>query len=162
MGMRVHTVLRARNPPGTCSRCGTVLVAGDPYRWFKPRFGPKRVFCIMHYPKASEMTSSDKLARLYAAREEIQDADGLEAIITALEDAITTAEEVGSEYEQSLMNLPEGIQQSSTGESIQEKIDACSAWQALLEACKEEVESAEELTPGLLERVAEEAEALEL
>lgn len=109
------------------------------------------------------MTTSDKLARLYAAQEEIEGAmSDRESIITALEDAISTAEEVGSEYESSLENMPEGLQQSATGEAIQEKIDACSAWATELETCKDEIESEEEISPEILERVQQAAHSLEI
>lgn len=154
---------RARTSPGSCARCGTEILKGDSYKWFKFRWGSKIIFCEAHYPRLSEMTTSDKLARLYAAQEEIEGAmSDRESIITALEDAISTAEEVGSEYESSLENMPEGLQQSATGEAIQEKIDACSAWATELETCKDEIESEEEISPEILERVQQAAHSLEI
>jgi len=164
--MRVKEVARAKVSPGSCVRCGAVIQIGESYKWFRFRWGSKVVFCGVHSPRLSEMTTSDKLARLYGARESVEDAisdaDSIETLSSALEEAISTAEEVGSEYESSLENMPDGLQQSATGEAIQEKIDACSAWATELESCKAELESEEEISPEMLEQIQSALDALEI
>lgn len=160
--MRVTKVKKARRSPGNCSRCGTVIAVGDPYLWFKFRRGPKRIHCVMHYPKASELTTSDKLARLYAAQEELEAAIGRDAILEALDAAIMTAEEVGQEYEDSLRNMPDSLQGGTTGQEIQDKIDACEAWRSELESCKDSYENEDGLTDALLKEAQRAAGALEI
>lgn len=162
--MRVNFVNKARKAPGNCFRCGMAIGQGEPYRWFKFNFGPKRVYCEQHNPRPSEMTSSDKLARLYAAQEGIAEAilsEDKEAIVTALEEAMNTAQEVGEEYEESLNNMPEGLQQGLTGEEIQEKVDACSSWESELSSALGEVEDLE-LGSELYEAAERASDALEI
>ena len=110
------------------------------------------------------MTSSDKLSRLYAAQEALQDliAETPDQVLDALRDAMATAEEVAVDYESSLMNMPDSLQQGTTGQEIQEKIDACNSWASELDSAVSDLEN-EEWNPGLFTtRVAQAAEALEI
>lgn len=148
--MRVTSVNKAQSDVGKCCRagCTTEIKIGDSYRWFKFRNGPKRVFCSAHRPKSSEMTQSDKLSTLYAAREHAEELlatedIGREDISAELNDCAQAARDVGEEYQSSLDNMPEQLQESS---GIQEKIDACEQWADELESAASEVESMEDWT----------------
>jgi hypothetical protein len=72
---RIYNVKKSRKDQGACSKCGDPLPAGTPYRWIKPRYGRKRVRCTKHECRfrASDLTSSDKLSRFYAAQEIVED-----------------------------------------------------------------------------------------
>lgn len=43
---RLNTVTRARKAQGKCGSCYTPIEPGDAYRWWRGRFGPKRVRCM--------------------------------------------------------------------------------------------------------------------
>jgi hypothetical protein len=103
--MRIEHTTKARKSPGTCGACGKVIEAGEGYKSIKGRYTSRSV---RHEAcpdwKPSEMTGSDKLSRLYAAREQIEDAlesfDGEDAsdLRDALENGESEASDVASEY----------------------------------------------------------------
>jgi hypothetical protein len=125
--MRIEHTTKARKSPGTCGACGKVIAAGEGYKSIKGRYTSRSV---RHEAcpdwKPSEMTGSDKLGRLYAAREQIEDAlesfDGEDAsdLRDALENAESEASDVASEYN-----------------------DAAEACAAIREQCEEYASSAE-------------------
>lgn len=98
-------------------------------------------------PRPSQLTGSAKLSQAYAAREALEDdigaatAETVEDIATALRTAAEEAQAVAEEYEDSLSNMPDALQQSSSGEAIQEKIDALTEWAQELEDAATEVEA---------------------
>lgn len=144
--MRVN-VVKAAKPvptPRLCRRCSHGIQAGESYKWLQPRYGAKVFYCHQHSPRPSEMTSSDKLARLYEAQEGLMDdADafvhsGLEGedLKASIEQAIETAREVGDEYSESADKMEEYF----PGSDIREKADACEEWASELESMQSEVE----------------------
>lgn len=109
--MRINTVKAARKAAGTCGSCGKPIEVGEAYKWIKPRYGSRRVRhtgCSDWRP--SELTSSEKLGRLYSAREAIEDAlssfDGEDCsdLREALETAASEASEVAEEYNEAAEN----------------------------------------------------------
>jgi hypothetical protein len=147
---RVTFVTKARKDQGTCRRngCGKTILTGDSYYWFANLIGrssQRKNFCAEHRPKPSEMTTSDKLSRLYGAQEELETAlskaTTYEDIASALRDAANEAREVGEEYQESLSNMPEGLQQGQTGQDIEEKAQNCESWADELESAADEIES---------------------
>lgn len=149
----VTFVKSARKPQGNCLRCNQQINKGDGYFWFANLIGrtsTRKVFCASHRPKQSDMTTSDKLAALYAAQENLEaaiaTASSVEDITAALQDAIAKAEQVRDEYQESLSNMPEQLQSSAFGEAIQKKIDSIEEWISSLEYAVSDVESLEEET----------------
>lgn len=162
--MKVHNVKKARTP-GNCSRCGSVIAIGDPYIWIKSRVSPKRSFCTAHPPKPSDITSSDKLSRLYSVLEELEECavDTLDEALSLLDAAISTAEEVGDDYQQSLDNMPEGPRSGQPGMEIEEKIQACSDWAAELELARDDINALDDWDEDEVKRIlGDVARALEL
>jgi hypothetical protein len=104
---RVNTA-RKNNAGKTlrCGRagCGEVIVPGEKYFFWEPRYGPKHVRCFRHFPKQSETTTS-KMAEVYAATEEAeewaQSYDGdLDGDYSAqMSQVAEIVEQVKSEYE---------------------------------------------------------------
>lgn len=100
---------------------------GESYYWWAfmvgGRGGPK------HYsktpPKASQLTQSEFLGRLA----DISDAVGALAADSGLEDAAAEIagqlNELADEQEEKRSNMPDGLQDSATGEMLQERADAC-------------------------------------
>jgi DNA repair exonuclease SbcCD ATPase subunit len=143
---RVTTVQRAKKSPGSCSKCQKAIKTSDSYRWWKPRYGRKHVRCVQPAcaPRASDLTSSDKLSRVYGAGESIEDAieqfrkdKEIEALKGVLEDAAQELNEVAEEYRESASNIESGFNGNRMPmcDELEEKADN-------LESKAEEIESA--------------------
>jgi len=113
-----------------CGRCGHEIAPGEKYFHFSFRYGGKRVRCLAHPPRQSELTQS-KMSGAYGAIEDVEDAiasvrkgaSSLEDLKAALESAADEVESVRDEYQDGFDNMPENFQGASTGDEIQEKID---------------------------------------
>lgn len=141
--MKLNFVTKARKPQGSCLICTSPILAGQSYKWAKPRHGPTRLFCQDCQPLPSHLTANSRLADLYSAQESISTAitEGILAnVLVSLRDAITTAEEDRDSYQESLDNMPEQLQSGPTGEEIQEKIDAIESWIYELENAESNLE----------------------
>lgn len=141
---RTYRVKKSRKDWGVCRRagCQTEIKVGDPYNWAKPRFRGKLVFCAAHFPKRSELTSSDKLARIYEADDEINDGfpqvgdaenmgeltDALEEVAGRLEEIADDMEDVASEYRESAENIREYFEGSSQADDIEYQGDDVQTW----------------------------------
>lgn len=131
---KVTLVAKARKSPGPCGKCGEKIKAGDAYRWWKFRFGGKHVRCVTMgcRPRPSDLTQSEFYGTLYSIQETIQDAC-TEARVSEdasalIEEARSQAEELrglGSEQEDKLSNMPEGLQQGDTGQLLQTRAEEC-------------------------------------
>lgn len=102
------------------------IAAGDEYWYVKFRFGGKRYF--KQYPRRSQTTQS----AFYSTLWEIEDGSiaGLTADEILKDQCEAVAQELrdlAQECQDSLDNMPEGLQQGSTGEMLQERIDALEA-----------------------------------
>lgn len=124
---RVNSVKHARKSPGTCCKCSTKIKKREPYLWWKFRFGGKYIRCSKPecYPRASDLTQSafwgaigDLQAREFAACE---DSDALES---ERDDIISELESLRDEQEEKRGNMPDALQESDTGNLLQERYDA--------------------------------------
>jgi hypothetical protein len=132
---RINTVKKARKAQGTCGKCGKAIKAGDAYKWIKPRYGAKKVRCEDCAFRSSDLTSSDKLSRVYEAQETAQDAvndwDGEDAqeLKSILETAAEEIREVAQEYQDSadaiMEHFPSGNQ---TSEECEERAQELEGW----------------------------------
>lgn len=135
---RVHHVKKARKTQGSCS-CGTEIKPGDPYKWISFMRGPRRVKCANCSFRASELTQG-KIGELYGYQEDAYDhlqvwkpekteaetaLDDAKLVIETLHDNV---EQFRDECEESLSNMPEGLQEGDTGQLLQERIDECENW----------------------------------
>lgn len=144
---RIHTVQKARasKRTRTCRVCGHEIQPGEMYRYFEPRYGPPVMYCAEHYPARSHMTSS-KLGPLYDAQDDFapSECENLEDLQSALSTIADTAREIASEYEESISNMPEGLQEGPTAEEMREKIDALESYADELEGFDPDTEEFEE------------------
>jgi hypothetical protein len=100
---------------------------GESYYWWKFRHGGK------HYsrkrPRPSQLTMSDKLSRLYAAQESVEDAlrDSClpEDWRSTVEEAANEVREIGEEYQESCDNIRDQFTDSPTADECEEKAEAC-------------------------------------
>ena len=115
---RVHLVKAARK---AIPEAG--IVKGEPYYWWKFRYGGKRVSKTP--PKRSQLTQSDFYARLWDIEDDVvSQAEANSDLASVRDDVVSQLQELRDETEEKLNNMPEGLQQGSTGELLQERIDA--------------------------------------
>lgn len=145
--MKIYTVKAARKA-ATCARCQQPIKVGQGYIWWQfygDRKETKRCLRCPR-PRLSELTGSDKKARLYAAQEMIEDAISsadstpdtidefdMSALGQVLRDAAEQVREVGEEYRQSAENIEEHFQGSSTADDCNTWADECESWADALE-----------------------------
>ncbi len=104
-----------------------VAKKGEPYYWWKfmqgGRGGPKRYSATP--PTRSQLTQSDFLGSLYRIEDEsfkgVEDAEGLKAVAEEIR-------ELGTEQQEKYDNMPEGLQQGDTGQTIEERAQNCESW----------------------------------
>ncbi len=130
--MKVYTQT-ARKDHGPCGRCRETIKKGEKYYQWNPYHGAARKNCFRHYPKASELTSSDKLSRIYAAQETVQEAitgwESVEAVRNIASTITEQAEElrsVGEEYEESASNIEQYFPGGEKVDECRKKSEACS------------------------------------
>lgn len=101
-----------------------VAKTGEPYYWWKFRFGGK------HYsrtrPRQSQLTQSAYLGSVYSIIEQIEDAElnSVEDFEALVESVRGDMEALRDETQSSLDNMPDSLQESPTGQLLQERIDA--------------------------------------
>jgi hypothetical protein len=139
--VRIHYVKYGRaRIREKCRKCGEKIKVGEPYYYFTNRIG-RSFYCGKHHPRPSDVTTSDKLSTLYRAREDfsdtISDTSTLGEMVEALRGTANIASDVKDEYQNSLDNMPESLQESS---GIQEKIDSCEEWESTLNDAADEIE----------------------
>jgi uncharacterized protein YfcZ (UPF0381/DUF406 family) len=156
--MRITTVKHSQSEL-SCSRCGEkirpsrdeeqqvtgrggklvtkpVRVLGDSYRWIKFNRRPRVVRCMKAGCafRSSDLTTSEKLSRVYAARDTAEqqiaewsgDAEDLKAI---LEDLANEVREVADEYGESADNMEQAFSGGSpTIDDCREKQDQLTEW----------------------------------
>jgi len=106
------------------------------YRWSFRVGGTHR---SKTYPRPSQLTASDKLSRLYAAQESVQDAceakdSNVADLELAVEQAIAEVMDVAEEYRCSAEIIRESFSESPTADACDEKADAAESYASDLEA----------------------------
>jgi hypothetical protein len=133
---RVNVVAHARKPQGQCGKCGVKINKGDPYRWWKFRYGGRRVRCMKAEcsPRPSDLTSSDKISTLLAAAEDFtaELAQALDDLKSDLESSGDEAENVGSEYSDSASNVGEYFSGSEQESNLEDMASSCEEWSGTL------------------------------
>lgn len=120
---RVHSVKKARKAYPIYG-----IEPGDPYYWWKFRYRPR--IMSKTYPKRSQLTQSGFLSQLY----DLEDGVTSDCTSDQLESLIAGLEVLGEECQESLDNMPEHLQESSSsGMLLQERIDALEGWVADLQ-----------------------------
>lgn len=128
---RVHSATARKEYPDDLQP-GKTIQKGDRYFYWTPY--RSRMRKSLRRPRQSELTSSDKLARVYEGQEALEDAlaavdaagteDKIDALNDLADQAEQTAEEwrdVASEYEESADNLEEYFSGSSQIDEIRDK-----------------------------------------
>ena len=111
------------------------IKAGESYYWWKFRFGGKHVSRTR--PRASQLTQSGFLSQAYAIQERIEDTTYFESkdqFDEFKEEIISDLDNLQDECQTSLDNMPESLQESPTGQLLQERIDAIEDFKNEIEA----------------------------
>ena len=108
------------------------IKVGDSYYWWKFRFGGKRYSKTA--PKRSQLTQSDFYGQIYDIEDEIAELDADDSLPSCVEDIASRIREIGDECEEKRGNMPEQLQDSASGELLQERKDACDSAADELEA----------------------------
>lgn len=147
--MKINQVKKARKDQGACGKCGVEIRKGDAYKWIKFRYGGRRLRCMnrgcMFRP--SDLTSSDKLSRVYGAQEALEDAlkgwdrKTLDHLSGAVEGCADDLREVASEYEESADSIRDSFPDSSTADECEEKAQGLEVWADEIEGAFEEIDS---------------------
>jgi len=128
---RVHVVEKARK-----ARPEAGIEVGDRYFYWTKRSGPYtkgRTYYSKTYPKPSQLTGSAFLQSVYALQEEMSAYSPDSDLESVRDDWAQRIREIGEECQEKLDNMPEGLQQGSTGELLQERIDAMENWASEIE-----------------------------
>lgn len=134
-----------------CCRCPEPIVKGEEYhQWaIKSQRGGTvyRQHTSHGHVRQSQLTHS-KMSGVYAAIEGAEDAlssaETCEDVAEALRSAASDVEGVRDEYQESLDNMPEQLQQGDTGQQIQEKVDGLEEFADALNSAADDCEGMHE------------------
>ena len=160
---RVIIVKKAQKAQGECGRCNAKIEKGNGYKWWKFRYGARRIRCLKPEcsPKPSDLTQSEFYGTLYGIQESVETAlddfrNGGEPVdlASALNDAAAELRELGEECQSKLDNMPEGLQQGDTGQLLENRVQECESKADELESAASEIELVE-LYDGLEKYLAD-------
>jgi vacuolar-type H+-ATPase subunit I/STV1 len=121
---RLHFVKKARK---NYKEYG--IKKGDSYYWWAFRFGGKHM--SKDKPRRSQLTQSAFLSTLYEIEDSIADFQPghPSEIYDFIEDVVSQIEDLKSECENNLDNMPDNLREnSSSGQLLQERIDNLESW----------------------------------
>lgn len=117
------------------------IVKGQSHYQWTLKTGPRssQEFRQASPPRRSQLTSSEYLGTLYGLCDRIEEAEDADA----LRDLAQELRELGEEQDAKFENMPEGLQQGDTGQTLESRASACS------EAADEIESAADELGEAL-------------
>lgn len=114
-------VIKASKKEWKCNKCGSIIEKGQQYYRGEINFGPTIIRCRKCGLQHWEVTTSDfklrigEIANTWNETYSLDD-EGIESLISDLED-------IRDDQQDRLDNMPEQLQESSSGELLQERID---------------------------------------
>lgn len=141
---------RSQNPM-QCCKCTSQIVKGERYYQWAIKAQRGGTVYRQHEshgrPKQSQLTHS-KMSDVYAAIESAEEAIASSGccsdVAEALRGAASDIESVRDDYQSSLDNMPEGLQQGDTGQQIEERVSNLDDFVQALNDAADECESMEE------------------
>lgn len=138
--MKVHFVKSARKA------IGEQVQVGESYYWWKFRHGGK---CISKtYPKRSQLTRSEYYQQLYDIEDELSNLYADDTLPGNVEDIASRLRDIASECENRRDNMPEQLQDSASGDLLQQRADGCNSAADELESIDFDVPELEEDEEG--------------
>lgn len=108
------------------------IAKGESYYWWKFRYGGKHFSKTP--PKASQLTQSPFLLQLYTLQEQMENLQADSTLPDEVSSIVDSLRELADECQSSKDNMPEGLQQGSTGEMLEARVDSCNSAADELEA----------------------------
>lgn len=165
---RVNRVKKCRIDQGRCIKCGDEIKKGDPYRWWKFRYGGRRVVCMKSEcsPSASDLTQSPFLSLAYEAEGLIAEALSQlpEDAASLLRDASEMLREAGEIRREAAENIESGFgHMTEQAYELQEQGDSAECWAEELESLADELDSYDDEREDWIENNPDDpAEALQM
>ena len=106
----------------TCQKCGKTINVGDMYFSAQPYGRAEMIRCSCCRPERSEMTSSDYYAWLWNLQDHLSDNYDLTSDVA--EELVSELEGQRDELEEKLYNMPEQLQDSDSGQTLQDRISS--------------------------------------
>jgi predicted ribosome quality control (RQC) complex YloA/Tae2 family protein len=103
-----------------------VAKRGEPYYWWKFAFGSKQYSATR--PPRSGLTQSEYFSTLWGMEDGFEGSDNAEELAGQIEQFKSELEELRDAQEEKKENMPESLQESSTGDLLQERYDALDGW----------------------------------
>ena len=114
---------------------------GEMYYKWSFRFGG--TYYSKTRPRPSQLTQSEFLSQLYSFQEEFEDfSDRDENLVDFMREKASDIRGLGEEQEGKRDNMPEGLQDSETGELLTQRAEGCERIADELETQADELESA--------------------
>jgi len=138
--MQVHFVKSARkdNPFAGIKK-------GDSYYWWQFAFSSKSF--SKKPPKPQQLTRSDFLISVYDIQDRISgmQPETFEDFNNERDEIVNDIQELATEQEEKRDNMPETLQDSATGELLQERHDSMDEWASEIESVELEEDDEEEI-----------------
>lgn len=101
-----------------------IIKKGEAYYWWQFAYGRKNF--SKGRPKNSQLTQSAYLSTLYGIQESIEEisAESADDLQSQIDDIKSQLEELRDEQEEKRSNMPDSLQESPTGELLQERYDS--------------------------------------
>lgn len=98
------------------------IKVGDTYYWWSFKRGGKRYSKTP--PRRSQLTQSSFFGAVYDVEDDIAALEASASLSDDRDSIVERLREIGEECQSSLDNMPEGLQQGSTGELLQSRVEA--------------------------------------
>ena len=98
------------------------IAVGDSYYWWAFRYGGTHKSKTP--PKPSQLTQSDFLSQIYAFQESPIEAESFDDLQSAVDDRISELEQLRDECEEKRSNMPDQLQDSGSGLTLQNRYDS--------------------------------------
>lgn len=123
---RINTYKKsARGKAIKCSKCGKLIGVGETYLKATPFKRAPIIRCFNCGLKSYETSGSEYIRSVGALVEDWQDDIGVNE--STPEELISAIEDIRDQCQESLDNMPEQLQESDSGTTLQERIEACDA-----------------------------------
>lgn len=134
---RVHFVKKARKDVKNSD-----IKKGESYFWWKFNYGAKHVSRTK--PKQSQLTQSAFLSQIYDIQDRIEGMATDSDFETEISDIVSELENLRDECEDKRSNMPDQLQDSGSGEILQNRVDSVQEMIDELEGIDKDVEEPNE------------------
>lgn len=147
---RLHFVKKARKEIKSAG-----IKKGDSYYWWQFAYGSKQVSKTKP-SRSSYATQSDFLRQIYDIEDRLADIKDLEDAQNERDSIVDDLRTLADECEEKRSNMPDQLQDSGSGEMLQNRYDSCNEFADELENIDLEIEKEDDETEEEFEERSEE------